>query len=53
MCGGEFKESEEKKGIKVLDEEEGIYKKMVVRGNEIVGGVLLGERREGRGVEKM
>ncbi|MFP3793846.1 NADPH-nitrite reductase [Bacillus subtilis] len=47
FSAGDFNESEEKKTIKVFDEQDGIYKKIVLRGNQIVGAVLFGDSSEG------
>ncbi|MEC0315192.1 NADPH-nitrite reductase [Bacillus subtilis] len=47
FSAGDFNESEEKKAIKVFDEQDGIYKKIVLRGNQIVGAVLFGDSSEG------
>ncbi|MCO4852046.1 NADPH-nitrite reductase [Bacillus vallismortis] len=47
FSAGDFDESEEKKAIKVFDEQDGIYKKIVLRGNQIVGAVLFGDSSEG------
>ncbi|BCV77757.1 nitrite reductase [NAD(P)H] [Bacillus subtilis] len=47
FSAGDFNESEEKKAIKVFDEQDGIYKKIVLRGNKIVGAVLFGDSSEG------
>ncbi|QWF74892.1 NADPH-nitrite reductase [Bacillus subtilis] len=47
FSAGDFNESEEKKAIKVFDEQDGIYKKIVLRDNQIVGAVLFGDSSEG------
>ncbi|ASZ02572.1 NADPH-nitrite reductase [Bacillus amyloliquefaciens] len=47
FSAGDFDESEDKKAIKVFDEQDGIYKKIVLRGNQIVGAVLFGDSSEG------
>ncbi|QCU13684.1 nitrite reductase large subunit [Bacillus subtilis] len=47
FSAGDFNESGEKKAIKVFDEQDGIYKKIVLRGNQIVGAVLFGDSSEG------
>ncbi|MDR0142774.1 NADPH-nitrite reductase [Bacillus sp. JHAA] len=47
FSAGDFNESEDKKAIKVFDEQDGIYKKIVLRGNQIVGAVLFGDSSEG------
>ncbi|WP_144497343.1 hypothetical protein, partial [Bacillus pumilus] len=46
FSAGDFNESEDKKAIKVFDEQDGIYKKIVLRGNQIVGAVLFGDSSE-------
>lgn len=46
FSAGDFNESEDKKAIKVFDEQDGIYKKIVLRGNQIVGAVLFGDSGE-------
>ncbi|MGG0159250.1 NADPH-nitrite reductase [Bacillus velezensis] len=47
FSAGDFDESEDKKAIKVFDKQDGIYKKIVLRGNQIVGAVLFGDSSEG------
>ncbi|ARV97255.1 Nitrite reductase (NADH) [Bacillus subtilis subsp. subtilis] len=47
FSAGDFDESEDKKAIKVFDEQDGIYKKIVLRDNKIVGAVLFGDSSEG------
>ncbi|MED3878731.1 nitrite reductase large subunit NirB [Priestia megaterium] len=47
FSAGDFTEDEEKKAIKVFDEQDGIYKKLVLRGNQIVGAVLFGDSSDG------
>ena len=47
FSAGDFIEDEEKKALKVFDEQDGIYKKIVLRGSKIVGAVLFGDSREG------
>ncbi|MEC1435829.1 NADPH-nitrite reductase [Bacillus spizizenii] len=47
FSAGDFNESDEKKAVKVFDEQDGIYKKIVLRGNQIVGAVLFGDSSEG------
>ncbi|MDO3661029.1 NADPH-nitrite reductase [Bacillus sp. C28GYM-DRY-1] len=47
FSAGDFNESDEKKAIKVFDEQDGIYKKIVLKGNQIVGAVLFGDSSEG------
>ncbi|MED4722005.1 NADPH-nitrite reductase [Bacillus atrophaeus] len=47
FSAGDFNESDDKKTIKVFDEQDGIYKKIVLRENQIVGAVLFGDSSEG------
>ncbi|MBT2758527.1 NAD(P)/FAD-dependent oxidoreductase [Mesobacillus foraminis] len=47
FSAGDFMEDETKKSIKVFDEQEGVYKKIVLRGNQIVGAVLFGDSKDG------
>nr|WP_106780736.1 nitrite reductase large subunit NirB [Lysinibacillus timonensis] len=47
FSAGEFVEGEEKKALRVFDEQDGIYKKIVFNGKKIVGAVLFGDSREG------
>jgi nitrite reductase (NADH) large subunit len=47
FSAGDFMEGEGKKAIKVFDEQDGIYKKIVLRGNQIVGAVLFGNSSDG------
>jgi len=47
FSAGDFKESDDKKALKIFDEQDGIYKKIVLKGNKIVGAVLFGESKEG------
>lgn len=47
FSAGDFTEGEDKKAIKVFDEQDGIYKKIVLRGNQIVGAVLFGDSSDG------
>ncbi|MDQ0245568.1 nitrite reductase (NADH) large subunit [Bacillus fengqiuensis] len=47
FSAGDFTEGEDKKAIKVFDEQDGIYKKVVLRGNQIVGAVLFGDSSDG------
>ncbi|WP_180316679.1 nitrite reductase large subunit NirB [Shouchella shacheensis] len=43
FSAGEFMDSDETKSIRVHDEFEGIFKKVVVRDNHVVGAVLFGD----------
>jgi nitrite reductase (NADH) large subunit len=47
FSAGDFSDGGEKKAIKVFDEQDGIYKKIVLSGNKIVGAVLFGDSRDG------
>ncbi|WP_088104920.1 nitrite reductase large subunit NirB [Halalkalibacter urbisdiaboli] len=43
FSAGNFTDSEETKAIRVHDEFEGIYKKVVIKENQVVGAVLFGD----------
>ncbi|MBB6447158.1 nitrite reductase large subunit NirB [Bacillus benzoevorans] len=47
FSAGDFIEGDGKKALKVFDEQDGIYKKVVLQGNQIVGAVLFGDSGEG------
>lgn len=47
FSAGEFADSPNTKAIRVQDEFEGIYKKVVVRDNKVVGAVLFGDTSDG------
>lgn len=47
FSAGDFTEGDDKKAIKVFDEQDGIYKKVVLRGDQIVGAVLFGDSSDG------
>ena len=47
FSAGEFIEGGEKKALRIYDEQDGLYKKMVFNGKKIVGAVLFGDSREG------
>ncbi|MEH7106668.1 nitrite reductase large subunit NirB [Bacillus sp. JJ1764] len=47
FSAGDFMEGKDKKSLKVFDEQEGIYKKIVLRDNKIVGAVLFGDSSDG------
>lgn len=47
FSAGDFLEDKEKKALKIFDDHEGVYKKIVFRGNQIVGAVLFGDSQEG------
>ncbi|TPE69970.1 nitrite reductase large subunit NirB [Halalkalibacterium halodurans] len=43
---GEFQEQDDAKSVSMLDEFAGIYKKIVTRGDKIVGSILVGDTSE-------
>lgn len=47
FSAGDFIEADDKKALKIFDEQDGIYKKIVLRDNKIVGAVLFGDSKEG------
>ncbi|ALC81273.1 MULTISPECIES: nitrite reductase large subunit NirB [Bacillus] len=47
FSAGDFLEGQDKKAIKIFDEQDGIYKKIVLKENQIVGAVLFGDSSEG------
>ncbi|MBU9711883.1 nitrite reductase large subunit NirB [Evansella tamaricis] len=47
FSAGEFNDSPNSKAIRIQDDFEGIYKKVTIRDNRIVGAVLFGETSEG------
>ncbi|UQD51887.1 nitrite reductase large subunit [Bacillus methanolicus] len=47
FSAGDFTEGGDKKAIKIFDEQDRIYKKIVLRGNQIVGAVLFGDTKDG------
>lgn len=47
FSAGDFVEGDDKKAVKVFDEQDGVYKKMVLRDNRLVGAVLYGDSGEG------
>jgi len=47
FSAGDFIEGGEKKALRVFDEQDGLYKKMVFSGKKIVGAVLFGDSKEG------
>ncbi|KGR77440.1 nitrite reductase large subunit NirB [Ureibacillus sinduriensis] len=47
FSAGDFIEGGEKKALRIYDEQDGLYKKMVFKGKKIVGAVLFGDSREG------
>lgn len=53
FSAGEFMESEETRAIRVHDEFEGIYKKLIVKNEKIVGAVLFGDTSDSTRILKM
>ncbi|MDQ0226653.1 nitrite reductase large subunit NirB [Metabacillus niabensis] len=47
FSAGDFIEGDDKKALKIFDEQDGVYKKIVLNGNKIVGAVLFGDSKEG------
>ncbi len=47
FSAGDFMDGEGKKVIKVFDEQDGVYKKIILKGSQIVGAVLFGDSRDG------
>lgn len=47
FSAGEFVEGGDNKALRVFDEQDGIYKKMVFNEKKLVGAVLFGDSREG------
>ncbi|MGG3467089.1 nitrite reductase large subunit NirB [Neobacillus pocheonensis] len=46
FSAGQFSEDASSKSIKVEDEVAGIYKKIVLKGDQIIGAVLFGDKKE-------
>ncbi|ANE48117.1 nitrite reductase [Paenibacillus swuensis] len=53
FSGGQFMDAEDTKAIRVHDEFSGIYKKVVVKDNKIVGAVLFGDTADGTRLMQM
>jgi len=53
FSAGDFMEGEDKKAIKVFDDQDNYYKKIVLRGNQIVGAVLFGDSSDGNRLVSM
>lgn len=53
FSAGDFYEEKDKKAIKVFDEQNNIYKKIVLSGDQIVGAVLFGNSSEGNRLVSM
>ncbi|WEZ14980.1 nitrite reductase large subunit NirB [Bacillus safensis] len=47
FSAGDFIENDEKKAIKIFDEQKGIYQKLVFQQNRLVGAVMFGETSDG------
>ncbi|MFL0451811.1 nitrite reductase large subunit NirB [Bacillus altitudinis] len=47
FSAGDFIENDEKKAIKIFDEQQGIYQKLVFQQNRLVGAVMFGETSDG------
>ncbi|MFB0843540.1 nitrite reductase large subunit NirB [Paenibacillus oleatilyticus] len=53
FSGGQFLESEGCKTIRVHDDYSGVYKKVVIRDNKIIGAVLFGDTSDGTRLMQM
>ncbi|WP_202077768.1 nitrite reductase large subunit NirB [Caldalkalibacillus salinus] len=53
FSGGEFIDTDETKAIRVHDEFSGIYKKVLIKDNQVVGTVLFGDTKEGSRIMKL
>ncbi|NDI35153.1 nitrite reductase large subunit NirB [Chengkuizengella sediminis] len=53
FSGGEFIDGDNTKAIKIEDEFSGIYKKVLVRENKIIGAVLFGDTSDGTRLMQM
>ncbi|MFC0215722.1 nitrite reductase large subunit NirB [Paenibacillus chartarius] len=53
FSGGQFVESEGTKAIRVHDELSGIYKKVLIKDNKIIGAVLFGDTTDGTRLMQM
>lgn len=47
FSAGDFIENDEKKAIKIFDDQKGIYQKLVFQQNRLVGAVMFGETSDG------
>ncbi|MCY7672767.1 nitrite reductase large subunit NirB [Bacillus altitudinis] len=47
FSAGDFIENDEKQAIKIFDEQQGIYQKLVFQQNRLVGAVMFGETSDG------
>ncbi|WP_096201592.1 nitrite reductase large subunit NirB [Bacillus sp. FJAT-45350] len=47
FSAGEFVDDGISRGVRIFDEYEGIYKKIMIRDNKVVGAVLFGDTKEG------
>jgi nitrite reductase (NADH) large subunit len=53
FSGGQFMDAEGTKAIRVQDEFSGIYKKVVIKDNKIIGAVLFGDTADGTRLMQM
>ncbi|CAG7628111.1 nitrite reductase large subunit NirB [Paenibacillus allorhizosphaerae] len=53
FSGGEFADAPDTKAIRIHDDFSGIYKKVVIRDNKIIGAVLFGDTSEGSRLMQM
>ncbi|KIL38765.1 nitrite reductase [Gordoniibacillus kamchatkensis] len=53
FSGGQFQDQEGTKAIRVHDEFSGIYKKVVIKDNKIIGAVLFGDTADGTRLMQM
>ena len=53
FSGGQFVETEGTKTIRIQDEFTGIYKKVVIQDNKIIGAVLFGDTADGTRLMQM
>ncbi|SDM85784.1 nitrite reductase (NADH) large subunit [Fictibacillus solisalsi] len=53
FSAGHFMDDEHTKSVKIYDEVEGVYKKIVFRDNRVIGAVMFGEIQDGPRLFKM
>ncbi|KSU83841.1 nitrite reductase (NADH) large subunit [Fictibacillus enclensis] len=53
FSAGHFMEDEHTKSVKIFDEVEGVYKKIVFQDNRVIGAVMFGEIQDGQRLFKM
>ncbi|MDM5339187.1 nitrite reductase large subunit NirB [Fictibacillus enclensis] len=53
FSAGHFMEDEHTKSVKIFDEVEGVYKKIVFQDNRVIGAVMFGEIQDGPRLFKM